>query len=246
MTPITSDGLKRLLFDTKKSTEQLAKDKTHLVAAWLKKSGYATWGDFEHAVAALDDSALRLVDDVTRQLIGHKSQDQTLKEYDRIFEKMKGEEWFVFMNHGYCPRLEETEDFPALAEDDDQWRHQIFLYFHLLETAKIYKTAESLSGLCLLDVGCGRGAGASVMRRYYKLGRVVGLDINPKQINFCKSRHKVSGVDFQLGSALSLPFADATFDLVTNVESSHCYEDLLMFFREVRRVLKPGGAILVD
>jgi len=43
---------------------------------------------------------------------------------------------------------------------------------------------------------------------------------------------------------LGLPFPDARFDAVVNVEASHCYPDLPLFFSEVRRVLKPGGHFL--
>ena len=43
---------------------------------------------------------------------------------------------------------------------------------------------------------------------------------------------------------MDLPFEDAEFDAVLNVESSHCYPDRARFFREVYRVLKPGGHFL--
>jgi ubiquinone/menaquinone biosynthesis C-methylase UbiE len=44
-----------------------------------------------------------------------------------------------------------------------------------------------------------------------------------------------------VGDAQRLPFADASFDVVLNVEASHCYPDFPGFLDEVARVLKPGG-----
>jgi ubiquinone/menaquinone biosynthesis C-methylase UbiE len=43
------------------------------------------------------------------------------------------------------------------------------------------------------------------------------------------------------GSAERLPFPDASFDVVVNIEASHLYDDRSQFFREVRRVLRPRG-----
>ena len=49
---------------------------------------------------------------------------------------------------------------------------------------------------------------------------------------------------FVQGSALDLPFPDATFDVVLNVEASNDYGDRPRFFREAARVLKPDGLLL--
>jgi ubiquinone/menaquinone biosynthesis C-methylase UbiE len=51
-------------------------------------------------------------------------------------------------------------------------------------------------------------------------------------------------LDFIQGDAGNLPFADAAFDVVINVEASHCYPDFPRFLTEVARVLKPGGHFL--
>jgi ubiquinone/menaquinone biosynthesis C-methylase UbiE len=53
-----------------------------------------------------------------------------------------------------------------------------------------------------------------------------------------------SGVEYTVGSALQIPEQDGVFRIVTNVESSHCYGDMLRFLREVVRVLEPAGLLL--
>jgi ubiquinone/menaquinone biosynthesis C-methylase UbiE len=72
----------------------------------------------------------------------------------------------------------------------------------------------------------------------------VGLDLNPTGIEFCRSRHKLDGLEFEQGDAQELPFADESFDAVINIESSHLYPRFPRFLAEVERVLKPGGHFL--
>lgn len=71
-----------------------------------------------------------------------------------------------------------------------------------------------------------------------------GLDLNPTGIAFCRKRHQVEGLTFAQGDAERLPFANASFDVVINVEASHCYPHFPRFLAEVARVLRPGGEFL--
>ena len=70
---------------------------------------------------------------------------------------------------------------------------------------------------------------------------MIGLDMSEQAIAHCRKTHNVSNLSFQQGDAERLPFPDKTFDVVLNVESSHCYGSAAQFFREVSRVLKDGG-----
>jgi ubiquinone/menaquinone biosynthesis C-methylase UbiE len=71
-----------------------------------------------------------------------------------------------------------------------------------------------------------------------------GLDLNPEAIRFCRQRHVMEGLVFLPGDASNLPFGDSTFDVVLNVEASHCYPSFPRFLTEVARVLQPGGYFL--
>ncbi|HEU4628279.1 MAG TPA: methyltransferase domain-containing protein [Gemmatimonadaceae bacterium] len=101
-----------------------------------------------------------------------------------------------------------------------------------------------VAGCRVLDVGCGRGGTVHVLATYFAPARVVGLDLSPSAIAFCRARHRFDGVEFMQGDAERLPFEDASFDVVTNVESSHSYPTIDRFYAEVARVLVPGGAFL--
>ncbi|MBL7960992.1 class I SAM-dependent methyltransferase, partial [bacterium] len=104
--------------------------------------------------------------------------------------------------------------------------------------------AVSLAGLDVLEVGCGRGGGASYVARYLKPKTMTGVDFSEMAIRLCRNRHKVEGLTFIEGDAENLPFPDSRFDTVINVESSHCYGSIERFLSEVKRVLKPGGYFL--
>jgi ubiquinone/menaquinone biosynthesis C-methylase UbiE len=147
----------------------------------------------------------------------------------------KGE--VVFMNYGFHdpdgdgPRLE-------LSEQEEPSRSCIQLYHHVASSV-------DLKGKDVLEVGSGRGGGASYIRRTFQPRSMVGLDLTRKFVEFCKKHHAVEGLDFRVGHAESVPFPDGSFDAVVNVESSHCYADFNVFLQEVRRVLRPGGHLLI-
>jgi fatty-acid O-methyltransferase len=138
----------------------------------------------------------------------------------------------TFMNLGY---VDDGDDFAWLGEADRTWRYAIGLIRRTLDGVEI-------RGARVLDVGCGRGGAASYIARYLDPLLVTGLDASRDSIRFCQERHPHPSVTFVHGSAESIPVKDASFDVVLNVESSHCYPNRGRFFSEVQRVLKPGGA----
>merc|ERR1719460_1375102 len=72
----------------------------------------------------------------------------------------------------------------------------------------------------------------------------VGVDLNALQVASATKRSGSSGpcpLSFVQGDAENLPFPDASFDIVVNVESSHTYPHFDRFVAEVRRVLRPNG-----
>jgi SAM-dependent methyltransferase len=93
----------------------------------------------------------------------------------------------------------------------------------------------------VLDVGCGRGGTVFVVKQFFRARSVQGVDLSSKAVAFCRENHRYDNVRFDEGDAEKLPFRDGEFDVVTNIESSHSYPNLSAFYREVYRVLAPGG-----
>lgn len=94
----------------------------------------------------------------------------------------------------------------------------------------------------VLDVGCGTGL---MSKHLVRGGReVVGVDLSPAMI----SRARVRGLPnarFVLGDAEDLPLGDAGFDAVLNLISFHHYPDPSLAIAEFRRVLRPGGRLVL-
>ena len=93
----------------------------------------------------------------------------------------------------------------------------------------------------VLDLGCGTGAGSLFLAREFPTASIRGVDISESMIG--QARGKIGldpegRVGFRVGDASSLPFADDSFDLVTQV-------NMPVFFREIARVLRPGGGVIL-
>jgi len=104
--------------------------------------------------------------------------------------------------------------------------------------------ARDIAGKDVLEVGCGRGEGSAFVFERFRPRSLTGVDLARAAIRHCRRTHDRPGLRFIAGDAENLPFPDASFDVVLNVESSHCYPHMANFLSEVRRVLKPGGLLL--
>ncbi len=96
--------------------------------------------------------------------------------------------------------------------------------------------------LRILEVGCGPGALAEALRRWYPKAEVVGLDRDREFIRFARAH--VPGAEFLEGDAAALPFPPGSFDaVISNTVQEHV--EPAAFFGEQLRILHPGGVCLV-
>lgn len=95
-----------------------------------------------------------------------------------------------------------------------------------------------------LDVACGTGRLAmELAARVGPRGSVTGLDFSEEMLAI--ARAKEPAIDWRSGDALELPFADGQFDAVTSGFSVRNFSDLARGLREMRRVTRPGGRVVV-
>ena len=153
--------------------------------------------------------------------------------YPYLTRRLQREE-VLFLNYAF--ETEPPLGLP-LSPADEPNRACIQLYHHVA-------TQVELRGKKVLEVSCGHGGGASYLTRTLQPAHYTGLDLNRTGIAFCRQRHSLETLDFLEGDASNLMFADHTFDVVLNVEASHCYPDFPRFLAEVARVLRPGGYFL--
>lgn len=156
--------------------------------------------------------------------------------YAFLTRKLRHEE-VLFLNYAF--ETEPPMGVP-LAPGEERNRACAQLYHHVATQAE-----AAWAGKAVLEVSCGHGGGASYLARTFRPARYVGLDLNAAGVEFCRRRHAgIAGLEFVCGDACALPFADGSFDVVVNVEASHCYPDFARFLSEVARVLRPGGRFL--
>lgn len=106
--------------------------------------------------------------------------------------------------------------------------------------------AQQFSQGKALDVGCGAGHAAFAMAPH--IGTVIAYDLADEMLEVVQGAAAERGLHnlhVQQGSADSLPFADASFDLVCTRYSAHHWKDLPRALAEMARVLKPGGKCIV-
>jgi len=101
----------------------------------------------------------------------------------------------------------------------------------------------------VLDVGCGGGAAVKMIAAIAPKGRVCGIDHSRDMVNLSKrvNRQLIEGgrVVVDHGSVSDLPYSDEMFDVVTAFETIEFWPDLSKDLEEVKRVLKPGGRLLI-
>ena len=103
---------------------------------------------------------------------------------------------------------------------------------------KICKTLDKPNPR-ILDVGCGTGANLKMLADY---GSAEGVDISSQAVDFCRQR----GLDsVKLGAIERLPYEDSAFDLVTALDVIEHLDDDVAGLREMRRVLRPDGRVLL-
>lgn len=115
---------------------------------------------------------------------------------------------------------------------------------------KLVDLARLKPGESVLDVGCGTGSLAlAAKRRVGSRGKVFAIDPSPEMIARARAKARKAGTDvsFQNAVAETLPFAEAQFDVVLSTLMLHHLPRPArqQFAGEVRRVLSPGGRILV-
>ena len=114
-----------------------------------------------------------------------------------------------------------------------------------LEGQLILELVGDVSGCRVLDIGCGDGEFALELT---KRGAIVtGIDSSPAMIDAARRRATQHNADitFQVAVAEHLPFPAEQFDVVTAITILCFVEDAAPVFREIARVLRPGGRLVI-
>lgn len=138
----------------------------------------------------------------------------------------------------------EFEDYSLVSNYYDKYRvpaglNQLISFIN--ETVKDNKGA-------ILEVGCGTGNYLSKLAEIYE--KVCGVDLNEGMLAKCKEKTKnMTNVELKQGEAQNIPYPDKSFDIVVAIQTVHHYgedNNRVAFFKEARRLLKPGGRFIMN
>jgi len=101
----------------------------------------------------------------------------------------------------------------------------------------------------ILDIGCGGGKTVNTLADRATEGKIYGIDYSEDCVSVASKINKklidAGRVEILHASVESLPFPNDSFDLVTAVESYYFWPNLINNLKEIRRVLKPGGSVIL-
>jgi len=137
-----------------------------------------------------------------------------------------------------------------------EWAHVIGIFQTLM-----YLHLEKKENNVILDVGCGTGLLAIASEPFLgQKGKYIGIDVMKKDIDFCRSHYPSQGFEFihfdinnpayapsQKNKGVPWPLESNSFDLLTalSVWTHLNKDDASYYFKEINRVLKPGGKAII-
>lgn len=124
---------------------------------------------------------------------------------------------------------------------DQRWKS------YIANTLSFLKTWAEISPTdTILDVACGTGEFEQLLLDEYSLQQIVGVDISEKMLAIAKQKCiAYPQASFQIASASNLPFDNDSFDVIVSANSFHYFDDPLAALKEMRRVLKPDGKVII-
>jgi SAM-dependent methyltransferase len=122
---------------------------------------------------------------------------------------------------------------PGVAEENYWFRRHEVVYRRLLDRCRDRD---------VLEAGCGEGYGADLIADVAR--RVIGLDYDESAVAHVRARYP--RVDMRHGNLAALPLADESVDVVVNFQVIEHLWDQGQFVAECRRVLRPGGLLLMS
>ncbi len=121
-----------------------------------------------------------------------------------------------------------------------QWRH---------EAAMMERLGGKLTGLRVLEIGCGRGVGTKIILERFEAGEVHAFDLDPDMVRLARerlARYPADRVRLFVGDAENIEATDESFDAVVDFGIIHHCPNWQRTVAEVRRVLKPGGKFFFE
>jgi ubiquinone/menaquinone biosynthesis C-methylase UbiE len=114
-----------------------------------------------------------------------------------------------------------------------------------LEHLHRYAVASSyIKNKIVLDIASGEGYGSNLLAQ--KAAKVIGVDIDEASITLAESKYKASNLEFRVGRADAIPLENSSVEVVVSFETLEHHDKHDEMMNEVKRVLKPGGILIIS
>jgi ubiquinone/menaquinone biosynthesis C-methylase UbiE len=131
-----------------------------------------------------------------------------------------------------------------IVEDYQSSQENYLIYLIHTETYKFCRSY--ISGKKVLDYGCGSGYGTAMISE--NCSHVTGIDISDEAITHAKAHFKAENLSYlkvDPADDISLPFPDASFDVVLSFQVIEHVKNVAVYLKEIERVLVPGGYVII-
>ncbi|MFY7991176.1 MAG: class I SAM-dependent methyltransferase [Fluviicola sp.] len=99
-------------------------------------------------------------------------------------------------------------------------------------------------GKVVLDIASGEGYGSNLLAKVAE--SVLGVDIEKKVVDFANQKYTQPNLEFKVGSTSLIPSKDNVFDLIVSFETIEHHDEHEQMMEEFKRVLKPGGVLIIS
>jgi ubiquinone/menaquinone biosynthesis C-methylase UbiE len=115
-----------------------------------------------------------------------------------------------------------------------------------IETREMRKHSSLPEGGRVLEVGCGNGTGTRLIKKYFKPEEIEAVDLDLRMIEIAVRNNKDPETRFRVADASKLPYPDNSFDAVFDYGIIHHIPNWRDCLRELHRVTKPGGTLILE
>lgn len=120
-------------------------------------------------------------------------------------------------------------------------KNNLFYTEHL---QRYNQTRDIVKGKTVLDIASGSGYGTKIISKYAK--KVYGVDISHMAVNYARKNYSAKNIEYMTGSGINIPIGDKSVDVVTTFETIEHIDDYESFIKEIKRVLKPDGLVIIS
>jgi len=150
---------------------------------------------------------------------------------------------------GESKRVQITQAFDAIADRYDRLNRVLSFGIDILWRRRALRLLRADPPARVLDIATGTADFALMAARRLPNAQITGIDLSEGMLRIGRAKAEAAKLDhrvkLQVGDGLSLGFADASFDAVTAAFGVRNFENMAAGFAEIRRVVKPGGRIVI-